>query len=78
LNIIGEYDKYFYILKNPDEVEFIIFHGLRKFCKDNILHYDSFILNMNKGKIKYPLRLFTIERINTTNWQIIKIESKNK
>lgn len=73
LGVIGKYDKYYYELISPESIKYTLYHGLRKFCKTNIISYDCLIINMNKGKIKPPTLSFTKERINTTNWEIKKI-----
>lgn len=74
LSIIGKYDKYYYELISPNDNLYTIKHGLRKFCKEYNLNYDCLILNKNKGKIKPSKICFTEERINTTGWEMIKID----
>lgn len=73
INICIENRKSYYILISPQGKEYKLYYGLMKFCKQNNIWYETLSDNINKGKIKEPVKLFTQERINTTGWEIKKI-----
>jgi len=76
-NITSKYDKPYYKIISPSKNEYIQYNNLRKFCKENKIWYYTLIDNVNKGKIKPPTKSFTPERINTTGWEIKKIENED-
>lgn len=73
INIKSKNNRHLYILKSPDNKEYRLYNGLRRFCEDNKIWYYTLIDNVNKGKIKYPKNSFRIERLNTVGWEILKI-----
>lgn len=75
INIKIENNRTYYILKSPNNIKYKIFGGVKNFCKEHNIWYETLIDNINKGKIKEPIRSFTQERINTTGWEIIKNNS---
>lgn len=77
-NIIVKNNRNYYILISPKNIKHILYYGLKNFCNENNLWYQTIIDNINKGKIKYPIKNFSEKRINSTDWEIIKVDNKFK
>lgn len=75
INIEIEQNRTYYIILSPDNKEYKLYNGVRYFCEKNNLWYRTMMNHINKGKIKYPIKSFTTERLNTTGWEIKKIDN---
>ena len=63
----------YYILTSPEGMQYKLYNGLEKFCRENNLCYGTMLDNINKGKVKQPIFKFAPERLNTVEWEIIRI-----
>ena len=60
-----------YILISPNNNNFIVHGGIKKFCKENNISHYAIKTNINKGKIKLKIRKdCSVEFLNAQNWEI--------